>query len=137
LSKLIATGVCDITSASVFTKEMMDDYIKCYFSAPKGHVQKQETPMSKIPPSEWPIYNSTSECSACGSDETEDQYGVRGSCVDNLRSVPDNDAPYIARRCKICSFTRYERPLDFDFDAWRAVWAAEKALDDARKALEE
>jgi len=68
--------------------------------------------MNKIPPSEWPKYNLTSECSACGSADTSDNF-----IADGGNTVGD----HIQRFCSGC--------------AWKAVWAAEKVLVEARKAL--
>jgi hypothetical protein len=82
----------------------------------------KEKQMSKIPPREWPVYDPASKCSACGSTETEDH---DSSQFPYLLA----DGPHIRRDCENCSMVRCERPLDFDFEAWREVWDIEEKID--------
>lgn len=94
--------------------------------------------MSKIPPRDWPKYNSERECTACGSTETEDWFFPAADDTEN-----EGLGAHVQRKCHNCRLARYERPLDFDFEKWAVIWKyegkleiAQKLLAEARKAVE-
>lgn len=100
--------------------------------------------MSKIPPRDWPKYDPTHKCGACGSTETEDSIvevhiGHNGATHFATRK----EGRSIQRICTNCDLFRHERPLDFDFKKWAEIWVLEdkieivqKRLAEARKAVE-